>query len=451
MTLSGTHSLTPQNFDKDEAGDAKFPDHGAVIGSSIPALDIKSVSLADNANAVTVSMQVGDLSTAALAAAPAQSGGDGVLYLTQWRANGNIYWVGAEVRAGQARYLTGSLGSINSATSKKYITYNPDAINSLSVQGQINAAAGTITMTIPRSLVGNPTNGTKFTSVTGYAFSERGPLLPMASGTGNPSSLPVKVDASGAATFTAGDGAPKLDGVVEVSIDDPNFTAPRQASLADAVNSNSWSLQLSGSDLVVGAHTAYVRQRINGRAASAVVSVPFTVAATIEQSVTSMVSLGTANPRSSGGVSQYDITIKNISAQTIFAPMRIEVASISSPSGSVTVANADNGQSGVGASWDYSTRLGSDNALTANETSAARTLKFNNPQNETFTVTFNVVGNLDRATAGGSSSSSSSSGGGGSGGSASSGTDPASSITTVLFKLTYNPLLNTVVSQLLKP
>jgi hypothetical protein len=77
MSLSGTHTLTPKNFDRDEAADANFPDHGAVIGSSIPALDLKSVSLSDDSTSVTVNMQVADLTTTALAAAPAQSGGDG--------------------------------------------------------------------------------------------------------------------------------------------------------------------------------------------------------------------------------------------------------------------------------------------------------------------------------------------------------------------------------------
>ncbi len=138
LTLSGNHSLTPLNFDKDENGDAKFPDHGPTIGTNIPAMDVKSVSLSDDANSVTVTMKVGDLTTAALAAAPAQSGGDGVLYLTQMHSANRIYWVGAEFRAGQARFLTGDLGSINSATSKKYVTYDPDLVNSLSVQGSVN-------------------------------------------------------------------------------------------------------------------------------------------------------------------------------------------------------------------------------------------------------------------------------------------------------------------------
>src|SRR5437870_10861190 len=38
--------------------------------------------------------------------------------------------------------------------------------------------------------------------------------------------------------------------------------------------------------------------------------------------------------------------------------------------------------------------VGTDNILSAGELSGARTLKFNNPNNETFTVTFNVIGNL---------------------------------------------------------
>jgi hypothetical protein len=133
-------------------------------------------------------------------------------------------------------------------------------------------------MTIPRALVGSPANGTQFTSVTGYAFSERGALLPMAAGTGNPSSLPIKVDASGAASYVVGQGGPQLDGVVEVSLDDPNFSAPRTATIGDAINGNSWSLTLAGAELVPGAHTAYVRQRINGRDSSPAVSVAFHVA-----------------------------------------------------------------------------------------------------------------------------------------------------------------------------
>jgi hypothetical protein len=159
-----------------------------------------------------------------------------------------------------------------------------------------------------------------------------------------------------------------------------------------------------------------------------------------------MVNLVTANPRSSLGVSSYDISMKNISSVNILAPIRLEVATISSASGTVTVANSDNGRTGVGAVWDYSTKLGADNTLTASETSAARNLRFNNPRNEAFTVTFNIIGNLARGSSGGGSSGSSSSGSGGSGSSSTTTT-----VTTLVYQITYNPLLNSLTSQLIKP
>jgi hypothetical protein len=198
--------------------------------------------------------------------------------------------------------------------------------------------------------------------------------------------------------------------------------------------------------MVAGAHTAYVRQRINGQTASVAASVAYTISATVEQSVTAMVSLATANARSSLGVSQYDVTIRNTSAATIYAPLRLEVASITSASGKVTVANADNGQSGAGASFDYSANLGADNALTANEVSLARTLKFNNPNSEAFTVTFNVIGSVDRSSVAGSSGSS---GGNSSGGG--SGSTGATGVMSMLYSVAYNPLLKSITSQLIKP
>ena len=91
--------------------------------------------------------------------------------------------------------------------------------------------------------------------------------------------------------------------------------------------------------------------------------------------------------------------------------------------------------------------MGADNILSVGETSGARLLQFNNPNNELFTVTFNVIGNLARST---SSSSSNSSPGSSTNTDAvsGSGTDPASTLTNLVFKITYNPLLNTVTLQL---
>src|SRR6266404_9930310 len=72
FTATGTHALPFANTDTDERGDGRFPDHGTVIGSNIPSMDIQQVSVTDDANFVTVKMQLGDLTLPSLAAAPAQ-------------------------------------------------------------------------------------------------------------------------------------------------------------------------------------------------------------------------------------------------------------------------------------------------------------------------------------------------------------------------------------------
>jgi hypothetical protein len=190
--------------DQDESGDAHFPDHGAVIGANIPALDIRAVSVSDDADAITVTVDIADLTPVAMNTAAAQAGGDGLLYLVQWDFNDDIHWVAAEVRGGTPVFYTGTLGLIQTS-SKKFITYNPDPVASLQVQGQITTTAlgpGKITFRVSKSVVGAPAKGAKFYSITGYAMSERGPLVPVGVElVPNPSSLPVKVDASGAFAY----------------------------------------------------------------------------------------------------------------------------------------------------------------------------------------------------------------------------------------------------------
>jgi hypothetical protein len=116
----------------------------------------------------------------------------------------------------------------------------------------------------------------------------------------------------------------------------------------------------------------------------------------------------------------------------------------------VTVRNADNSQSGVGAFWDYSTNVGSDNLFSAGETSGARTLSFNNPNNESFTVSFSVTASAPYSGPTCCAPTSNSTGSGSSGGSGSSISSPAvSSGTALIYQLTYNPLLRSVTVRLL--
>ena len=195
---AGGPPAAPAGSDRDETGDARFPDHGPVAGSNIAALDILSTSLSTDAQTLTARIEVADLSLGALAAAPALSGGDGLLYLVQWESGEEIRWVGAEVRAGQPVFHTGTVGLVQT-TSKKLITYNPDPMASLQVTGDLGVSTpGAITLRVPRALVGSPADGARLFSVTAYTFSERGPLVPLGTSAAPAPNLPLKVDASGA-------------------------------------------------------------------------------------------------------------------------------------------------------------------------------------------------------------------------------------------------------------
>ena len=459
LTLEGTHNVPPRNFDRDEAGDA----HYSPTGANLSAADLRSVALREQGDSLVVEMRLADLSPSAVTNALTASQGTGLLYLTQWDYADTIYWLAAEANGVQTNFYTGTLGMLRSATSKKFVTYNPDLSKSQSVRGQIQG--NTITITVPKVLVGSPVSGAPFHTVTALALSERGPLLPVGADLpnapspapkttsilGDPTSLPALLDASGAATYTAGDGGPLADGVVEVSFDDAGFGNPRAATFSADPTSSRWQLQLAASELAPGAHTAYVRQRIDGRAPSAAVSVAFTVSDKVERDVTSLIALDARGTSVLAGSVSYDLLLRNASAQTVYTPLAARVAKLTSASGGVTVANADNGLPGAGAAFDYGSAAGGDGALSPGETTAARRLRFNNPSNEPFTVEFQIVGQLPRgSTAGAMMASSGTSGGGSSSTGSGTNSTSASALVTSILRVTYNPLLGTATVERLK-
>ena len=93
----------------------------------------------------------------------------------------------------------------------------------------------------------------------------------------DPTSLPLKIDASGAFSYTIGEGR-KSDGTVEISVNDAKFKKPRIATLG---NQNQWEISFPTSELRFGSHTLYVRQRIDGTSASPAASVNFTIPKTL--------------------------------------------------------------------------------------------------------------------------------------------------------------------------
>jgi hypothetical protein len=459
LTVRGTHALPPASFDRDEAGDARYPDHGPVIGESIPAFDLRAVALSSDAEALTVEMTLADTTLTSLATAGPRAGGDGALYLVQWDLADDVQWVAAEVRAGVPVFLTGGVDSLDSATSKKYVTYHPDPVASLELQGEIvQGTPGTIRIRVPRGLLGSPPDGATLYTATAYAFSERGPLAPVPGGVvGNPTSLPVQVDASGAFRFTLGPAAgPALAGRVEVTLDDPGFVAPAAPELLAVTGGDGWRLDLAPAALTAGSHTLYARQVVDGVGASPAVAVPFEVLPTIRADLTDRVALHTGRAGYSEGKAFFDLRIENRAGETAFVPLHAEVVRLSSASGEVRVANADNGVTGAGATFGYDGRVGGDGELAASEITGARTLRFHDPAAEPFTVDLAVAGHLARQGAAGgkagaltvqtrSATAPMASEGGPS-------AAPAALETPVqaVFRLTVNPLLGTVTIELLE-
>jgi hypothetical protein len=115
----------------------------------------------------------------------------------------------------------------------------------------------------------------------------------------------------------------------------------------------------------------------------------------LESDVTSLVQTAVSNVSLAAGVFEFDQTLKNISSnQTILPPLRFQIDAIQSASGTVRAINADNGGNGVEspAAFDYSNTLGADRALTVNEVSGSRHLRFRNTAAELFEFTAIVKG-----------------------------------------------------------
>ncbi|HLL76865.1 MAG TPA: S8 family serine peptidase [Pyrinomonadaceae bacterium] len=146
------------------------------------------------------------------------------------------------------------------------------------------------------------------------------------------------------------------------------------------------------------------------------------------------------------GVFQFDQTLTNKSANAYVPHVEFRVVGINSASGTITVANADNGGNGrspaTAALFDYSRRLGPDEVFSAGEKTGARTLRFNVPRSEMFTYDVLVTGY--RGAGGGAQAAGAPAGGGAS---ASSSSDPLGGATALL-RFTANPLTRSVSAQL---
>jgi hypothetical protein len=110
--------------------------------------------------------------------------------------------------------------------------------------------------------------------------------------------------------------------------------------------------------------------------------------------ITNAVQTAMSNVTFAGGVFQLDLNVNNASAATYLPRVELKVVGVNSASGTVKVANADNGGAGTPSSpalFDYSSKLGADQLFSGGETTGARTLKFTDPRGELFTYDVQVT------------------------------------------------------------
>jgi hypothetical protein len=172
----------------------------------------------------------------------------------------------------------------------------------------------------------------------------------------------------------------------------------------------------------------------------------------VKVDITNAIQTAMSNVSFTGGVFKLDLNIKNNSTNAYVPVVELNVVRISSPSGTVRVRNADNGQDGTSlanaALFGYSSQLGSDQIFSGAEVSGSRSLEFTDSVAELFT--FDVVVTAYQSTGGtGTWNPGDETSGGSANGAPPKGpSTPLTSLTRVL-RVTVNPLTKLVTVSLL--
>jgi hypothetical protein len=173
-------------FVSDLSGDAYYSANGT--RTAAPSnLDLTGASLANGAgNTLIATINVRSLKSLTV---PPSLGGPDASWLMRWTVvkpgatgNGDIYYAGMDNNAGAGgsgspTFFAGDTAGIppaNPAEHTKYLAYPQSHLLNGS-QASYDANTGTITMTIPRSDVGNPPNGTVLYSIAAFSATSTTP------------------------------------------------------------------------------------------------------------------------------------------------------------------------------------------------------------------------------------------------------------------------------------
>ena len=178
------------------------------------------------------------------------------------------------------------------------------------------------------------------------------------------------------------------------------------------------------------------------------------VAARSKVDITGLVSYPISNVSFSGGVWQQDVNVINNTTNTYVPFVDFNVVGLTSATGTVRVINADNSQNGTtpanAALFSFTNKLGADQIFSPAETTASRTIRFQDSAAEMFSWDVQVTAYVATGGSAGASSQGSSSG---SSSQSSSGGLPSANLpltkVTAVMRFTANPLTKTVTSKLI--
>ncbi|MCZ6818954.1 MAG: T9SS type A sorting domain-containing protein, partial [Calditrichaeota bacterium] len=96
---------------------------------------------------------------------------------------------------------------------------------------------------------------------------------------------------------------------------------------------------------------------------------------------------------------EYNLRIKNDSQVPISTPLLVEITNLNPPPPDVTVVNADNGESDIGAIFDFSDLVGGDNVLSPGEVTGPKLFKYQLTSQMEVTVDVDFFGVLPAGSA----------------------------------------------------
>lgn len=177
-------------------------------------------------------------------------------YLTRWIFQDHVYFAAAELDGSQARFFGGQAQPVSDGLAIKYANYPSGS----TIEGTVDTASNTLTMTLPAALAGKPATGSTLYSVTTFALARTAPTPPTPPQASNTFDFPQVADVLPAYNVTTADARADRPAV---SGGDSVIVPPRQ--VAGVLAATGWSgvqSWLAGALLLLAVVTGAAARRL---------------------------------------------------------------------------------------------------------------------------------------------------------------------------------------------